>query len=251
MKIIEIKDLCVSAQDKIILKDFNLNINSGEVHVVIGENGAGKSTLANAILNNPIYKKESGKIIFMGEDITDLSTDKIALKKIFMSFQNPIEIPGIKLANFLKFSKSKIEGKIINVSDIDNNLLLNTNKLNMNSELLKRDLNVGFSGGEKKKNEILQMLSLNPRFVILDEIDSGLDFDAVKTVSKGISLYKNNDNALLIITHNSSILENIDVDYVHILSDGKIIKTGDISLIEEVKDKGYVNYIAGECDEKK
>ena len=240
--LLEIKDLYANAQEKQILKGLNLKINKGEVHVIMGPNGAGKSTLANVILNNPEYKKTSGEIDFEGENINDLTTDKIAKKGIFMSFQSPEEIPGISNMNFLKYAKSKIDEKPVKIFEFKDTVKKYMEELNMNSKLIDRNLNVGFSGGEKKKNEILQMLVLNPKLAILDETDSGLDVDAVRTVSKGISMYKSDENAVLIITHNNRILESLKVDYVHILVDGKIVKTGDSSLADEIEEFGYAKY---------
>lgn len=241
-RLLDIKDLYVNAGEKEILKGLNLQINKGETHVIMGPNGAGKSTLANVILNNPIYNKKSGDILFEGENINDMTTDKIAKKGIFMSFQLPEEIPGISVANFLKIAKNKVEDKPIKIFEFKNMLKKYMDELDMSSNLIDRDLNVGFSGGEKKKNEILQMLVLQPKLVILDETDSGLDVDAIRTVSKGIAMYKSNENSLLIITHNNKILKNIDVDYVHILVDGKIVKTGDRSLAKEIEEEGYLKY---------
>ena len=241
-RLLDIKDLYVNAGEKEILKGLNLQINKGETHVIMGPNGAGKSTLANVILNNPIYNKKNGDILFEGENINDMTTDKIAKKGIFMSFQLPEEIPGISVANFLKIAKNKVEDKPIKIFEFKNMLKKYMDELDMNSNLIDRDLNVGFSGGEKKKNEILQMLVLQPKLVILDETDSGLDVDAIRTVSKGIAMYKSNENSLLIITHNNKILKNIDVDYVHILVDGKIVKTGDRSLAKEIEEEGYLKY---------
>ena len=240
--LLEIKDLYANAQEKQILKGLNLKINKGEVHVIMGPNGAGKSTLANVILNNPAYKKTSGEIDFEGENINDLTTDKIAKKGIFMSFQSPEEIPGISNMNFLKYAKSKVDEKPVKIFEFKDTVKKYMEELNMNSKLIDRNLNVGFSGGEKKKNEILQMLVLNPKLAILDETDSGLDVDAVRTVSKGISMYKSDENAVLIITHNNRILESLKVDYVHILVDGKIVKTGDSSLADEIEEFGYAKY---------
>ena len=241
-KLLEIKDLYANAGDKEILKGLNLNINKGEVHVIMGPNGAGKSTLANVIFNNSEYTKKSGEIIFDGENINDLSTDKIAKKGVFMSFQNPEEIPGITTTNFLKVAKNNIDGKPVKIFELKENIKKNMEELNMNPKLIERNLNVGFSGGEKKKNEILQMLVLNPKLAILDETDSGLDVDAVKAVSKGIDMYKNDDNAVLIITHNMKILQNLKIDFVHILIDGKIIKTGNAELAKEIEENGFSKY---------
>ena len=241
-KLLEISDLHVVAGEKEILNGLNLNIGKGEIHVIMGPNGAGKSTLANVILNNPEYKKVSGTVNFDGEDISNLSTDKIAKKGIFMSFQSPEEIPGISTFNFLKVAKNKIEDKPVKVFELKDTVKKYMDELNMNSKLIDRNLNVGFSGGEKKKNEILQMLVLNPKLAILDETDSGLDVDAVKAVSKGIEMYKNSENAVLIITHNMRILESLKVDYVHILVDGKIVKTGAAELVNEIDENGFGKY---------
>ena len=208
----------------------------------MGPNGAGKSTTANVILNNPEYKKTSGEILFEGENINEESTDKIAKKGIFMSFQSPVEIPGISTFNFLKYAKNKVTEKPVKVFEFKDQVKNYMEELSMNPKLVERNLNVGFSGGEKKKNEILQMLVLNPKLAILDETDSGLDVDAIRTVSKGIEMYKNAENAVLIITHNTRILENLKVDYVHILVDGKIVKTGDASLAQEIEENGYSQY---------
>lgn len=240
--ILKIENLYAKAEEKEILKGLNLNINKGEIHVIMGPNGAGKSTLANVILNNPEYKKTSGQIYFNGEEISKLSTDKIAQKGIFMSFQSPEEIPGISSLNFLKVAKSKIEDKSIKIFEFKESVKKYVDELNMNPKLLNRNLNVGFSGGEKKKNEILQMLVLKPSLAILDETDSGLDIDAIKAVSKGINMFKSNENAVLIITHNMKILENLKVDYVHILIDGKIIKTGNAELVKEIENSGFEKY---------
>lgn len=240
--LLEIKDLYAVAGEKEILKGLNLSIGKGEVHVIMGPNGAGKSTLANVILNNPEYKKTSGKIELDGEDITNLSTDKIAKKGVFMSFQAPEEIPGISCLNFLKVAKNKIDEKPVKIFEFKDNVKSYAKELNMNANLIDRNLNVGFSGGEKKKNEILQMLVLNPKLAILDETDSGLDVDAIKAVSKGIEMYKSSENSILIITHNMSILESLDVDFVHVLVDGKIVKTGDFELAKDILENGFSKY---------
>lgn len=240
--LLEVKDLHVNAGEKEILKGINLNIKKGEIHVIMGPNGSGKTTTANAIFNNPEYTKTSGKVIFDGEDITNSKTDEIARKGIFMSFQLPEEIPGVSVTNFLKYAKNKITGKPVKFFQFKDELQKDMEELNMNPKNMERDLNVGFSGGEKKKNEILQMLVLNPKLAILDETDSGLDVDAIKTVSKGIEMFKNENNAVLIITHNTKILHNLKVDYVHILVNGKIVKTGGQELATEIEENGYAKY---------
>ena len=240
--LIEIKDLCVKAEEKEILKGINLNINKGEIHVIMGPNGSGKTTTANAILNNPAYTKTRGTINFEGTDITNSKTDEIARKGVFMSFQLPEEIPGVSVTNFLKYAKNKVTGEPVKIFKFKQELKGYMEELNMNSNNLERSLNVGFSGGEKKKNEILQMLVLNPKLAILDETDSGLDVDAIKTVSKGIEMFKNDDNAILIITHNTKILHSLKVDYVHVLVNGKIVKTGGQELAKEIEENGYTEY---------
>ena len=242
MNLLEIKDLCVNAEEKEILKGINLKIKKGEIHVIMGPNGSGKTTTANAILNNPAYTKTNGDIVFEGENINNLKTDEIARKGVFMSFQLPEEIPGVTVTNFLKYAKNKVTGKPVKIFEFKDELKKYMEELNMNPKNMERSLNVGFSGGEKKKNEILQMKFLKPKYIILDELDSGLDVDAIKTVSKGIEMFKNNDNAVLIITHNTKILHSLKVDYVHILVNGKIVKTDSQELAKEIEENGYAEY---------
>lgn len=240
--LLEINDLFVNAGEKEILKGINLKVNKGETHVIMGPNGSGKSTTANAILNNPEYQKTNGNILFDGDDITNLKTDEIARKGVFMSFQLPEEIPGISVTNFLKYAKNKVTGKPVKIFEFKNELKKYMDELKMNPKNIDRNLNVGFSGGEKKKNEILQMLVLNPKLAILDETDSGLDVDAIRTVSKGIEMFKSEENAVLIITHNTKILHSLKPDFVHVLIDGKIVKTGNADLAKEIEENGYEKY---------
>ncbi len=240
--LLEIKNIYAHAGEKQILNGLSLKINKGEVHVIMGPNGAGKSTLANIIFNNPLYQKQSGKILFEGQDISNKKTDEIARMGIFMSFQTPEEISGISTFNFIKTAKSKIEQKTLFLPELKKEIDANMSALEMKNELISRDLNVEFSGGEKKKNEILQMLEFHPKLAILDETDSGLDVDAIKIVSKGIEMYKNESNAVLIITHSTKILEQIKVDYVHILIDGKIVYTGTEELAKEIEQNGYNSF---------
>ena len=243
--LLQIKDLYANAGNKQILKGLNLTINKGEIHVIMGPNGAGKSTLANCIFNNPEYIKTSGEIDFEGENINSLSTDKIAKKGIFMSFQSPVEIPGISCANFLKTAKNKVQDKPVKIFEFKNTLQKYVEELNMNPKLVDRNLNVGFSGGEKKKNEVLQIKLLKPKFIILDEVDSGLDVDSLKIVAENIKMYKeeNPEVSILIITHLSKILEYIKPDYVHVVVNGQIVDTGDYSKALEIEKKGYNEYL--------
>ena len=241
-KLLEIKDLHVNAEEKEILKGIDLKVNKGEIHVIMGPNGSGKTTTANAILNNPVYTKTNGHIKFEGENINNLKTDEIARKGIFMSFQLPEEIPGVSVTNFLKYAKNKATGEPVKIFKFKDELKKYMEELNMNPKNMERSLNVGFSGGEKKKNEILQMLVLNPKLAILDETDSGLDVDAIRTVSKGIEMFKNENNAVLIITHNTKILHSLKPDYVHVLVNGKIVKTGGPELAIEIEENGYSMY---------
>ena len=189
-----------------------------------------------------LYVNAEETIKFEEEDITNLKTDEIARKGIFMSFQLPEEIPGVTVTNFLKYAKNKVTGKPVKIFEFKEELAKYMDELNMNSKNMERSLNVGFSGGEKKKNEILQMLVLNPKLAILDETDSGLDVDAIKTVSKGIEMFKNENNGILIITHNTKILHSLKVDYVHILVNGKIVKTGSQELAKQIEENGYSQY---------
>ena len=245
MSLLEINNLHTIAEDdnnKKILKGLHLSINKGEVHVIMGPNGSGKSTLANTIFHNTKYIITDGSIKFDGDEITKLKPDEIARKGLFMSFQLPEEIPGITLADFLKSSKNSYNNEKVNLYSFAKEIKDNMSKLDMNPDYINRELNVGFSGGEKKKNEILQMLTLNPKLAILDETDSGLDVDAIKTVSKGINLFKNDNNAVLIITHSTKILKELKVDYVHVLVDGKIVLSGDSSLASKIEEEGYSNY---------
>lgn len=241
-KLLEIRDVYAKTEDKEILKGLNLTVNKGEVHVIMGSNGAGKSTLANVIMGHPKYELTNGKILFEDEDITEIKTDERARKGIFLSFQTPEEVPGITVEGLLRSARMSITGKPIKLRSFRTELKEKLELLQFDESYAARYLNVGFSGGEKKKNEIIQMMMLNPKLAVLDETDSGLDVDAVKIVSNGVDQFKNEDNAVVIITHNSKILEYLKPDYVHILLDGKIVKTGDASLVEEVIDNGFAEY---------
>lgn len=243
-KLVDIQDVFVSIDSKQVLNGLNLQIGKGETHVLMGPNGAGKSTLGNTLMGNPLYTLDKGKIFFDGQDITELSTDKRAKLGMFLSFQNPLEVPGISVESFIRSALQQKTGEKVKLFQFQKDLKANMELLNMADSYTARDLNVGFSGGERKKSEILQLLMLNPKFAILDETDSGLDVDAVRTVSKGIQEYqKKQDGALLIITHSTKILESLHVDYTHVLVKGKIVKTGDGSLVQEINDHGFEKYI--------
>ena len=230
---------------KQILNDLNIKIGEGEIHVLMGPNGAGKSSLGNTLIGNPVYNVTSGKILFKGQDITEEKTDKRAKLGMFMSFQQPLEVPGISLESFIRASIQQKTGEHVKLFQFQKELKACMELLNMNPDYAKRDLNVGFSGGERKKSEILQLLMLKPDFAILDETDSGLDVDAVRTVSKGIEEYqKKHNGALLIITHSTRILESLNVDYTHILVKGSIVKTGDGSLVQEINENGFEKFIS-------
>lgn len=237
--LLEVKNLKVSAGETSILEGLNLTINKGETHVLMGQNGAGKSTLGAAIMGNPSFTIEAGEIDFEGEDITNESPDARARKGIFLSFQTPEEVPGITLENFLRVAKGAVTGEMPRILPFRKEIAAKMDSLHMAPEYAKRDLNVGFSGGERKKSEVLQMLTLEPKLAILDETDSGLDVDAVRTVAEGVKAFHNEDNALLIITHNSRLVEGLKIDKVHILGDGKIVRTGGPELIDLITEKGF------------
>ena len=243
--LLTIKDLSARVEDKEILHNINLNINYREVHVIMGPNGSGKSTLANVILNNPQYETTSGDIVLDGESIMDLSTDKRAKKGIFMSFQNPMEVSGISVENFIRSAKIATTDENIGFLEFREELEDNMDILEFDHGYSSRYLNVGFSGGEKKKNEILQMLMLQPKLAILDETDSGLDVDAVRTVSKGVREFLNENNSVIVITHHKEILKEVKPDFVHVIMDGTIVKEGSSELLDQIEEKGF-NWIREE-----
>ena len=243
--LVETRDLCVSVGDNDILTDINLSIRPGETHVLMGPNGAGKSTLGFALMGNPRYTVRSGSIFFDGQDITDVSTDKRAAAGMFLSFQNPLEVPGISLASFIRSATHQQTGKPVKLLAYKKELSHAMEVLSMDESYGDRDLNVGFSGGEKKKAEILQLLMLKPRFAILDETDSGLDVDAVRTVSNGIEAYREQvGGALLIITHSTRILESLHVDHTHVLVKGRLVESGDGTLVQEINEHGFTRFEA-------
>ena len=239
--LLEVKNLHVSAEDETeILHGVNLTLGRDETHVLMGPNGTGKSTLGYAITGNPAYSVTAGSILFDGEDITDLPVNERAKKGIFLSFQNPLEVPGVTLSAFIRTSLEQKTGSRLRLWDFKKKLAETMKLLNMDEAYAERDLNVGFSGGEKKKAEILQMLMLEPKLAILDETDSGLDVDAVRTVSNGVRLFKERcHGSLLIITHSTRILEALQVDATHVMENGVIVKEGDASLVEEINEHGF------------
>lgn len=223
-----------------ILHGLSLDIGEGETHVLLGPNGAGKSTLGYTLIGSPEYLVTDGSIVFDGQDITNESADKRARMGMFMSFQTPVEIPGISLSEFIKASLRQRTGKAVQIFKYKKRLAEAMAALSMDESYADRDVNVGFSGGEKKKSEILQLLMLDPRLAILDETDSGLDVDAVRTVSAGIAEYQKNKNgALLIITHSTRILESLSVDRTHIIVKGRLVGEGGPELIDEINSVGF------------
>ena len=243
--LLETKKLSAGLEDGTqILNDLDIRIGNGEIHVLMGPNGAGKSSLGNTLMGNPIYHVTSGNIFFKNQDITDLSTDKRAKLGMFMSFQNPLEVPGISLETFIRSAIQQRTGEHVKLFQFQKELKACMELLNIDFDYAKRDLNVGFSGGERKKSEILQMLMLKPDFAILDETDSGLDVDAVHVVSKGIEEYqKTVGGSLLIITHNAKILESLKVNHTHVIVKGHIVHSDDGSLVEEINKNGFEKYI--------
>ena len=240
---LKIENLHVNVENKAIIKGLNLEVNAGEVHAIMGPNGSGKSTLSAVIAGNEDYDVVKGKILYNDENIEDLSAEERAHKGIFMSFQYPIEIPGITVTNFIKTainSNLKARGKKeMPANEMLKNIREKANLLEIDSKFLSRSLNEGFSGGEKKRNEIFQMAMLEPTLAILDETDSGLDIDALRIVASGVNKLKNKDNAIIVITHYQRLLDHIIPDYVHVLQDGKIAKSGDKNLALELEEKGY------------
>ncbi|WP_010177888.1 Fe-S cluster assembly ATPase SufC [Aquimarina agarilytica] len=240
---LEIKDLHASVEDKEILKGLNLKVNAGEVHAIMGPNGAGKSTLASVVSGKEEYEVTSGNILLEGEDIEELGAEERAHKGIFLSFQYPVEIPGVSVTNFMKTAINETR-KARGQEEMPAREMLKKIKekselLEIDSKFLSRSLNEGFSGGEKKRNEIFQMAMLEPKVAILDETDSGLDIDALRIVANGVNKLKSKDNAVIVITHYQRLLDYIVPDFVHVLHDGKIVKSGTKDLALELEEKGY------------
>ncbi len=237
--ILTVKDLHVSIGDKEILKGLNLSVGVGETHVIMGPNGAGKSTLGNTLMGKEEYEVTSGEIAFMGKNLVEMGVDERAKNGLFMTFQNPVEVPGVRLSEFIRNSCEAI-GRKMSLWEFKETAEQQMKVLNMDPSYLDRELNVGFSGGEKKKAEIFQLLMLRPKLAILDETDSGLDVDAVRIVSEGVRAYHELvGGALVIITHSTKILESLDVDKVHVIYDGKVVAEGNRELVDDINKNGF------------
>lgn len=247
-KLLSINNLKVNIDEKEILRGLNLDIGPGETHIIMGPNGSGKSTLAYALMGHPKYEITDGEIKLEDEIINDLSADKRAKKGVFLSFQYPEEIPGVTVEEFLRTAKTSVSGEKQRIIPFNRLLKEKMDQLEMNEEYATRYLNLGFSGGEKKKNEILQMSILEPKLAILDETDSGLDVDAIRIVAEGVKRLHNEKTSVLVITHYNKLLDYLEPDYVHILLDGKIVKTGGKELAKEIDEKGYENIKAEFAD---
>ena len=240
---LSIKNLHASVEDKEILKGINLEIKAGEVHAIMGPNGAGKSTLSSIIAGNETYEVTAGEILLENEDLSELAPEERAHKGVFLSFQYPVEIPGVSVTNFMRTAINetrKANGQEeMSAKEMLKVIREKSELLEIDRKFLSRSLNEGFSGGEKKRNEIFQMAMLEPKLAILDETDSGLDIDALRIVANGVNKLKNENNAVLVITHYQRLLDYIVPDFVHVLMDGKIVKSGDASLALELEEKGY------------
>ena len=243
---LQIKDLSVEVDKKIILDNFNLDIESGSIHAIMGPNGVGKSTLSRVIMGDSRYHVIHGDILFDGESILKCLPDERSRKGIFLAMQSPMEIDGVSNQDFLRTAISQKNEKKVGLYQFIQECEKATLELDMNKDLIHRSLNVGFSGGEKKKNEVLQIKLLKPTFIILDELDSGLDVDSLRVVGTNLQKYMKDypDTSILIITHYSMILEYLKPDYVHILSDKHIVKTGDYHLVGDIEKNGYQKYVS-------
>ena len=246
MALLEVKNLHVKVDDRDILKGLDLVVNSGEVHAIMGPNGSGKSTLAHVLSGKPGYEVTAGEVIFEGADLLELAPDERAARGIFLAFQYPLEIPGVATMTFLRTAlnaqrKTRGEPELM-APDFVRRVREQAAKLSINLDMLKRPVNVGFSGGEKKRNEILQMALLEPKLAVLDETDSGLDIDALKVVADGVNRLRSPDRAMIVITHYQRLLNHIVPDIVHVLSNGRIVRTGGRELALELEAKGYAPY---------
>ena len=236
---LEIQNLHVRTEDKEILKGVNLKVSKGETHALMGPNGSGKSTLANTIMGNPNYEVTEGRILLNGEDVTEADPDERARAGVFMAFQYPATIPGVSVANFLRTAVNARREEPIKVKEFGSMLRANMDLLRIDPDFTRRYLNEGFSGGEKKRAEILQLAMLKPEFAVLDETDSGLDIDALRIVSDGVNAMRGDERGFLIITHYTRILSYVRPDFVHIMLDGRIVREGGAELADELEDKGY------------
>lgn len=242
--LLSIEGLTASVDEKTILHNVNLNVAAGETHVLMGPNGAGKSTLGHLVMGDPVYTVQNGRIVFDGQDITELTADKRSRAGLFLSFQAPVEIPGVPLSSFLRASIAGRPGLEMKGKEFRRRVKELAAELNMDTAYLNRELGVGFSGGEKKKVEMLQLLLLQPKLAILDETDSGLDVDALRVVSDGINRYQDeNDGGILIITHYKRILNYVRPDHVHVFADGRIVQSGGPELADELEEHGYERFV--------
>jgi Fe-S cluster assembly ATP-binding protein len=243
MELLKIVDLHVSINEKEILKGFNLTIRQGEIHAIMGPNGTGKSTLASALVGKPDYEITSGSVFFKGKDLLEMEPDERALAGIFLSFQYPVEIPGVSMINFMKTvldaRRKHLELEPLSSSDFLSRVKRNSELVGINDKMKGRAVNEGFSGGEKKKNEIFQMAMIQPDLAILDELDSGLDIDSLKHIAESLNKLHTASNSYLIITHYQRLLDYVRPDFVHIMNYGKIVKSGGFELATELEDKGY------------
>ncbi len=246
---LEIRDLHVSVEGKPILKGLELTVRPGERHAIMGPNGSGKTTLAFALAGHPKYEITGGEVLLDGENLLELEPDERARRGLFLAFQYPAEVPGVSNITFLRHAVNAVRGKPINVFELQKEVKQAMEVLEMHPDFAKRNLNEGFSGGEKKRNEILQMALLKPRFAVLDETDSGLDIDAVRIVAKGVKTLGRPDMGTIVITHYSRILEYLEPHYVHIMVDGRIVRSGGPELAQELEARGYEEYVKGSAVE--
>jgi Fe-S cluster assembly ATP-binding protein len=246
MSLLEVRDLQVRVEDREILHGLSLTVNKGEVHAIMGPNGSGKSTLSHVIAGKPGYEVTGGEILFEGEDLLEMAPDERAAKGVFLAFQYPVEIPGVATMNFLRTAlnaQRKARGESeFSTPDFLKKVREVAKSLNIPQDMLKRGVNVGFSGGEKKRNEILQMALLEPKLAVLDETDSGLDIDALKVVADGVNRLRSPERAMIVITHYQRLLNHIVPDVVHVLSRGRIVRTGGKELAVELEARGYADY---------
>ena len=241
--LLEVKDLYVAVEGTNILKGLNLQVNAGEVHAIMGPNGSGKSTLAKVLAGHPSYEVTKGEILYDGKDLLEMDPDERARDGVFMAFQYPVEVPGVSNSQFLRLAYNEkmkhIDGEELDPLEFNDLLKEKAKVVEMDPKFFKRSVNVGFSGGEKKRNEILQMAVLDPKLALLDETDSGLDIDALRVVANGVNELKSKDNGIILVTHYQRLLDYIVPDFVHVLANGKIVKEGGKELALELEEKGY------------